>query len=589
MPLDTNSHSFLINSTNSRINNITSKTHTQYRSFETTNQYITMNPEKNSTEYYNSINDDTNSNATSLSDAKVGQNISRSMRPEESQQSSQIDLKSPEVQEKLDKLYRKLDLRIIPPLWCLYFLTSMGTSLYGNSLTMNMETNNSLRQQLKLTPHDTSTASALYYVGYILFDVPMNLLMTKLAPQAWLSRIVMTVGIVYACYASLSSSGGLIAVRLIAGICGAGTWPGMAYYISLWYPSHRTARRIGYYFTAAQLSASVAGLIAAGFQKMNMERGLTGFQWMYMLYGIVTFLVGFSLVWWLPDRPFKVFNDQLEGEIIEGDRRIQKRGSLATFVDRFIPTQKPVLTPEEQELHKADMYGRYLNVSWGLMDLWKVFLDFRLWPLVIMYFGVVGTGYGIVVFGTTILKSINSSWSSVTLSLLMAPIWMCDLIAILLITPFSDKFKNWRNTVFSSSTVVIIVGLVVTTYSPGNQWSRYGGLLITGFGLGPTVPVCMTVAAEVFAPRHGDLGTAASAALVSGLGNLGSVTTTYALYSGWPADIARGYEYSNMVMVAILGASIIAAGINAVVNGYVPVLSYAQKLRNKNKISDSTV
>lgn len=72
----------------------------------------------------------------------------------------------------------------------------------------------------------------------------MNLIMTRLAPQSWLSRIVMTVGIVYACYAALSTAGGVIAIRLISGICGAGTWPGMAYYVSLWYPSHRTARRI---------------------------------------------------------------------------------------------------------------------------------------------------------------------------------------------------------------------------------------------------------------------------------------------------------------------------------------------------------
>lgn len=81
---------------------------------------------------------------------------------------SNIDLSHPETQDALDKLYRKLDWRIIPPLWILYFLTSMGSALYGNALTMNMSTKDSLKQQLHLTPHDTSTASALYYVGYII-------------------------------------------------------------------------------------------------------------------------------------------------------------------------------------------------------------------------------------------------------------------------------------------------------------------------------------------------------------------------------------------------------------------------------------
>lgn len=456
-----------------------------------------------------------------------------------------IDLDSPEVQARLDKLYRKLDFRIIPPLWCLYFLTSLGSAAYGQALTMNTEEGHSLRQQLNLSAHHTSVASALYYVGYIVFDVPVNLVMTRVAPQAWLSRIVISVGLVYTCYTALSSAGGVIAIRLISGICGAGTWPGMAYYISLWYPSHRTARRIGYYFTAAQISAAVAGLIAAGFQKMDGDRGYSGWQWLFLIYGVVTICVGISLSWWLPGRPIPL-----------GD---ESTNAVAKFFQHLVPPEASMLTPEEQALHKADMKDRYVNVSWGFKELVKVFMDIRTWPLVMMYFGVVGTGYGLVVFGTTILRSIDSTWSSITLSLLMAPVWLCDLFGILVVTPFSDKFRRFRGTAFSLSTVVIIVGIVVMTYAPG-QWSRYGGMLITGFGLGPTVPITMTWAAEIFGPRHGDVGNAASAAIVSGLGNLGSVTTTYALYTGWPADVKHGFRNSNMVLVGILGFSILSAG-----------------------------
>lgn len=495
-------------------------------------------------------------------DRKTSTESSALSHPQGDPSAPEIDLDSPETQARLDALYRKLDLRIIPPLWVLYFLTSLGSASYGQTLTMNTETHDSLRQQLNLTAHDTSTASALYYVGYIIFDVPVNLVMTRVAPQAWLSRIVISVGIVYACYAALSNAGGVIAIRLISGICGAGTWPGMAYYISLWYPVHRTARRIGYYFTAAQVSAAVAGLIAAGFQKMNGDRGLTGWQWLFLIYGVVTVAFGVALSWWLPDRPVAVVG--------------KPQNKILRFFENLVPTQAPILTPEEQALHMADMQGRYLNVAWGLPDLLRVFCDVRIWPLIMMYFGAVGTGYGLVVFGTTILRSIDSSWSSITLSLLMAPVWICDLIGILLVTPFSDKFRRFRGTAFSASTVVIIVGIVVMTYAPG-QWSRYGGMLITGFGLGPTVPITMTWAAEIFGPRHGDVGNAASAALVSGLGNLGSVTTTYALYSGWPADVARGFEYSNMVLVALLGFSIISAGAMALMRRVLGDLKKEQK------------
>jgi MFS family permease len=140
-----------------------------------------------------------------------------------------------------------------------------------------------------------------------------------------------------------------------------------------------------------------------------------------------------------------------------------------------------------------------------------------------------------------------------------------DLISILLVTPISDRFHHHRALFFSISVLLQILGLLLTTFSGSdtNSWPRYGGLLIVGFGLGPTVPITMTWTAEIFQARHGELGVAAATALISGLGNLGSVVTTYALYAGWPADYeAKGraqYRNSNLVMVAIAAASILAA------------------------------
>lgn len=142
-----------------------------------------------------------------------------------------------------------------------------------------------------------------------------------------------------------------------------------------------------------------------------------------------------------------------------------------------------------------------------------------------------------------------------------------DLIAILIVTPLSDRFHHHRALFFSMAVLVQITGLLVTTFAgSGNSWSRYGGLLMVGFGLGPTVPICMTWTNEIFQPRHGEVGVAAASALVSGLGNLGSILTTYALYTGWPADSKGPHKYrkSNLVMIGILCASILSAAIMVV-------------------------
>jgi MFS family permease len=138
-----------------------------------------------------------------------------------------------------------------------------------------------------------------------------------------------------------------------------------------------------------------------------------------------------------------------------------------------------------------------------------------------------------------------------------------DLIAILLVTPISDRFHHHRALFFSSAVLIQIAGLLLTTFAPiSNPWARYGGLLMVGFGLGPTVPICMTWTNEIFQRRHGEVGVAAASALVSGLGNLGSIMTTYALYTGWPEDAAVGpYQYrkSNLTMIGILCLSILAS------------------------------
>ena len=85
---------------------------------------------------------------------------------------------------------------------------------------------------------------------------------------------------------------------------------------------------------------------------------------------------------------------------------------------------------------------------------------------------------------------------------------------------------------------------------------------MVGFGLGPTVPICMAWTGQIFQHRHGEVGVAAASALVSGLGNLGSIMTTYALYTGWPADSQPGphqYRKSNLTMIGILCVSILSS------------------------------
>ncbi|RPA78574.1 high affinity nicotinic acid plasma membrane permease [Ascobolus immersus RN42] len=449
--------------------------------------------------------------------------------------------------KRIEKIYHKLDRRILPGFWILYFVCAAIRSNVGISLTMNSETGDSLSQRLGLSQHQISVGVAVFYVCYVLFDVPANLIMTRVSPHIWMSRIVLGVSVVGACHAAISAAWNFYLLRILLGIVIAGMWPGMAYYLTLFYPPNRTGRRIGSYYTAAQLSAAVVGLVSAGFQKMNRLGGLRGYEWMFLIYGLVGIVIGFLLLWWLPDRP-------------RAPGQEPNTSKLTKFVEKILPKRKPAFTGEDGELHYQDLKRAYKPPQWGIKELIQIISDWRIWPLIVMYFGVVGVGIGLQIFGTLIIRSTNPNLTSIELSLLFAPIWIADLIAILIVTPISDLFHHHRPHFFIFGTLTQITGLLLTTYHP-DPWTKYAGLLIVGFGLGPTVPIIMTWSNEIFQRRHGEVGVAAATAIVSGLGNCGSIFTTYALYTGWESDRVPGqmYRKSNLTMVGILGLSTVAA------------------------------
>src|ERR1700738_3281374 len=144
---------------------------------------------------------------------------------------------------------------------------------------------------------------------------------------------------------------------------------------------------------------------------------------MFLLYGIITFIDGVATLWWLPDRP---------SPIPETSRWWA-----------LVPKQQPLLNETEATLHSHDMAVHSSSTTyraWTLHDLRLVFLDWRVWPIVIMYFGVVGVGVGLQNYASLIIAAINPSFTSIQLSLLFAPIWICDAIGILVVTPFSDRY-----------------------------------------------------------------------------------------------------------------------------------------------------
>ena len=100
----------------------------------------------------------------------------------------------------------KLDRRILPAFWILYFMCSAIRSNIGLAQTMNIKEGHDLASELSLTPKQVSTGLALFYVCYVLFDLPSNLVMSRVSPHAWMSRIVISVAIIGMCFTAVKAA-----------------------------------------------------------------------------------------------------------------------------------------------------------------------------------------------------------------------------------------------------------------------------------------------------------------------------------------------------------------------------------------------
>jgi MFS family permease len=133
-------------------------------------------------------------------------------------------------------------------------------------------------------------------------DRPANMICKKVGPRFWLVFLTTSFGLVTTCIAFITSFGGLIAVRVLLGACEAGILPGIMYTLSTFYRRHELATRMGYLSAVVSLSGAFGGLLATGFSRIPGIGMLHTWRYIYLFEGIITILVGASVLM-LPNSP----------------------------------------------------------------------------------------------------------------------------------------------------------------------------------------------------------------------------------------------------------------------------------------------
>ncbi|KAJ5805859.1 uncharacterized protein N7503_003461 [Penicillium pulvis] len=167
---------------------------------------------------------------------------------------------------------------------------------------MDEGTSYNILTELGMTSNQYNLVTAMYYVPYIVAEVPSNLLLKRVRPSVWQARIQISWGIVLCCHAAVVNRQGLYAVRFFLGLFEAGLWPGMLVHLCYWYRPDELAPRVVYVTLLGCFSTVLSGVLAFAFNGVTTG-GLSGWKWLILTEGIVTVVLGLCTYFFLPDFP----------------------------------------------------------------------------------------------------------------------------------------------------------------------------------------------------------------------------------------------------------------------------------------------
>ncbi|KAL2836201.1 major facilitator superfamily domain-containing protein [Aspergillus pseudoustus] len=189
----------------------------------------------------------------------------------------------------------KLDTRILPILALLFLCSFLDRTNVGNAKILGLE------DDLNITNDQYDIGLAVFYLFYILSEVPSNLIIKKASPKIWLPALTAVWGIFTMCLGFVRNFGSFVAVRVLLGIAEGGLLPGMVLYLSSFYRRGDLAIRIGLFYTAASLSGAFGGLLARGLAEIGPRGGLEGWRWIMIIEGLLTFVCGVGAYFGLPN------------------------------------------------------------------------------------------------------------------------------------------------------------------------------------------------------------------------------------------------------------------------------------------------
>jgi len=418
---------------------------------------------------------------------------------------------------------RKITWRIVPFIMILYLIAYIDRVNIGfAAITM--------KEDLGFTASILGFGAGIFFLGYFLFEVPSNIILHRIGARIWITRVMITWGIIAGGMAFVESSTSFYVMRFLLGVAEAGFFPGIILYLSYWFPARNRAGVIALFMAAAPIATAIGSPISAALLEMHGILGLAGWQWMFLIEAFPAVILGVVVFFYMTDRPEKAtWLKQDEREWLVHTMQLENAGK------------------DKQQHH---------SIIRGLANP-------RVLALAMVYFGTSAGLYTLGIWAPQIIKELGVS--SMTVGLLNAIPPVVSVIAMILWSRHSDK-TNERTWHVALACLIAATGLVIAA-STNSMLGLIASLTIVNVGISCSKPPLWSMPTVFLS------GTAAATgiATINSIGNLGGFAGPAMI--GWVKDQTGSFTGGLYFVAGLLILSTILT----------LILSFTQK----NKVSSA--
>jgi ACS family tartrate transporter-like MFS transporter len=396
----------------------------------------------------------------------------------------------------------KVRRRLIPFLFLLYIVAYIDRINVGfAALQMNAA--------LGFSASTFGLGAGIFFLSYIAFEIPSNVMLTRVGARLWIARIMFSWGLVSSATMFVRSAAGFYAARFLLGAAEAGFFPGVIFYLTHWFPARERARAIAMLMTASLIAGVVGGPISGALLSLDGLGGLAGWQWLFLLEGLPAIALGFVVLRVLDERPDAA-------AWLTGEERDVLKTSLAADATARV--------------------GQELAVS-------AVLRNPGVWLLAIVYFTIPVATYGLGFWLPQIIKAVSGG-SNAEVGFISAIPYVVGAIGMVIAGRHSDRTgeRRWH--------------VAIAAFVGGAAFA----LSAFVHGLVPALVVLSLAilgVASMFGPfwtlatsRVSGVGAAVGIALINSVGNSGGFVGPYLL--GYIKDATQSFAVGFVFIGAIL-------------------------------------